>query len=211
MRLVAPTLALIHVCLRDAEQRKDDFEWKRYRELRHQIRFVLTREPIDEPVGDSADLALHRLQPRRQKRLVQGYYQKAEECFQRGLALWEQLEFPHPCTARIFNGLASLCIRQGKHSEAEVYYRRAIAFWEQLYFQYPLVSESLYGLALLLIERGNDAEAEPLLQRALYIRAHWLGKAHPETLATAASYQDLLAQMHRKEEQREDTASGTFR
>jgi tetratricopeptide (TPR) repeat protein/transcriptional regulator with XRE-family HTH domain len=123
---------------------------------------------------------------------LQGYYQKAEECFQRGLALWEQLEFPHPCTARIFNGLASLCIRQGKHSEAEVYYRRAITFWEQLHFQYPLVSESLYSLALLLIERGSDAEAEPLLQRALHIREHWLGKTHPETLATAASYQDLL-------------------
>jgi tetratricopeptide (TPR) repeat protein/DNA-binding XRE family transcriptional regulator len=131
---------------------------------------------------------------------LQGYYQKAEECFQRGLALWEQLEFPHPCTARIFNGLASLCIRQGKRNEAEAYYRRAITFWEQLHFQYPLVSESLYGLALLLIERGNDAEAEPLLQRALHIREHWLGKAHPETLATAASYRDLLVRMHREEE-----------
>ncbi|MBV9230722.1 MAG: tetratricopeptide repeat protein [Chloroflexi bacterium] len=141
---------------------------------------------------------------------LQGYYQKAEECFQRGLALWEQLAFPHPCTARIFNGLASLRIRQGKHSEAEAYYRRAITFWEQLSFQYPLVSDSLYGLALLLIERGNDAEAEPLLQRALHIREHWLGKAHPETLATAASYRALLVRMHREEEQIEDTAPGTF-
>jgi tetratricopeptide (TPR) repeat protein/DNA-binding XRE family transcriptional regulator len=142
---------------------------------------------------------------------LQGYYQKAEECFQCGLALWEQLEFPHPCTARIFNGLASLCIRQGKHGEAEAYFRRAITFWEQLHFQYPLLSESLYGLALLLIERGNDSEAEPLLQRALNIREHWLGQEHPETLATAASYRDLLVRMHREEEQIEDTAPGGFR
>jgi tetratricopeptide (TPR) repeat protein len=120
--------------------------------------------------------------------------------FQQALALWEQLEFPHPCTAVVFNGLAALRIKQGKYDEAEAYFRRALAFWEQASFRYPLVAEGLSGLTQLLIERGNDAEAEPLLRQALHMQEHWLGKDDPETIATAESYRNLLLRMHREEE-----------
>lgn len=132
--------------------------------------------------------------------LLQGQDHKAEAFFQRGLAFWEQLEFPHPCTALIFSGLASLRIKQGKDQEAEAYFRRAITFWEHQGFQYPLVAESLSDLALLLIKRGNGSEAEPLLQRAWHLRQQWLGKRHPQTIATAESYLDLLRQLQREEE-----------
>jgi tetratricopeptide (TPR) repeat protein/DNA-binding XRE family transcriptional regulator len=129
---------------------------------------------------------------------LEGDYHEAEKFFQRGLALWERLEFPHPCVAIVCNHFASLRIRQQRYDEAEAYFRRAIATWEQLGFPYSLASESFNGLALLMIERGNDTEAEPLLRRALTIREQWLGKEHPETIATAEHYEALLRQLHQE-------------
>jgi tetratricopeptide (TPR) repeat protein/DNA-binding XRE family transcriptional regulator len=140
-------------------------------------------------------LCIHGFRLLGQLYMLQGQDHKAEEFFQRALAFWVQLEFPHPCTALVFNGLASLRIKQGKYDEAEAYYRRAIRFWDRLGFRYPLVAESLNGLARLLIRRGASSEAEPLLQRAMHLRNHWPDESHPETIATAESYKGLLKQI----------------
>jgi len=66
--------------------------------------------------------------------------------------------------------------------------------------QHPCAVETLSGLAQLYARQGKYAEAESLFGRALAILEQWQGREHPDTLAAAQDYADLLEKMQREEE-----------
>ncbi len=125
--------------------------------------------------------------------LKQDRYGEAETLLQRDLTIWKLgLGVLRPYMAFHLSDLAHLYARQGKYTEAESYFQRALIIWEVIEFQYPWAADALSGLAQLYACQGKYTEAEPLFRRALAIREQWQGREHPDTLATAQAYADLL-------------------
>jgi len=96
--------------------------------------------------------------------------------------------------------LGQLYTLQGRYAEAESHLQRAMTLWEIIDCQHVCAVDTLSGLAQLYTPQSKYTEAEPLFQRALAIREQWQGREHPDTLATAQDYADLLKKMQREEE-----------
>ena len=61
--------------------------------------------------------------------------------------------------------------------------------------EHPHTLTSANNLALTLAERGNHVEAEQMLHATLASRRRVLGPAHPDTLETAISLEDVRARI----------------
>ncbi len=130
----------------------------------------------------------------------QGPYRVAETFLQRELAWKLRLEAPRRRIAHMLASLGQLYTLQGRYAEAESLLQRAMMLWEIIDCEHLYAVGTLSGLARLYARQGKYTEAEPFFQRALAIREQWQGREHPDTLATAQDYADLLKKMQREEE-----------
>jgi tetratricopeptide (TPR) repeat protein len=108
-------------------------------------------------------------------------YGEAEELYEQGLALREQvLGHEHPDTATSLNDLARLSRMQGKYRRAEPLYRQALAIRERVLGHGHLETASSYhNLARLYLDLGRYDRAEPLYEKVLAIRKQQLGLEDP--------------------------------
>jgi tetratricopeptide (TPR) repeat protein len=133
-----------------------------------------------------------------------GFYEQAEQLYQRALGIWEQTSGPdHPQWTYPLLGLAVLYSVQGKSERAEPLFQRALSIREQtLGSDHPQVAQALYGLAVFSMRHGKSERAEPLLQRACSIWEHTLRPDHPlraQTLLVLAELYQLQGKFDQAE------------
>jgi tetratricopeptide (TPR) repeat protein/transcriptional regulator with XRE-family HTH domain len=127
-------------------------------------------------------------------------YRVAETLRQRDLAWKWRLKVPHHYIAHMLSDLGQLYTLQSRYAEAESLLQRAMMLWETMDREHLCAVGTLSGLAQLYVRQGRYTEAEPLFQRALTILEQWQGREHPDALATAQDYADLLEKMQREKE-----------
>jgi tetratricopeptide (TPR) repeat protein len=100
----------------------------------------------------------------------------------------------------MLSSLGQLYTLQSRYAEAESLLQRAMMLWEAMDREHLCAVGTLSGLAQLYARQGKYTEAESLFRRALAILEQWQGREHPDTLATARDYANLLEKMQREEE-----------
>jgi len=114
--------------------------------------------------------------------MIQGYYDKAEERFTKGIEIGnrELTGKGHPWTLRNVNGLAVLRTKQGDYSKADRLFNEALEGQElKLGRDHPETLQTVNDLGVLRREQKRYDEAESLLREALEARQYKLGQDHP--------------------------------
>jgi tetratricopeptide (TPR) repeat protein/DNA-binding XRE family transcriptional regulator len=174
--------------------------WKKCERLLPHALHCLLQSRGDEESSVLASLAYKTAQYLYQR----GFYEQAEQLYQRALAIWEQTSgLDHPQVAYPLLGLAVLYSVQRRTEQAEPLYQRALSIREHtLGTDHPQVAQVLYGLAVFSLRHGKSQRAEPLFQRALHIWERTLKPDHPLRAQTLLGLAELYC-IQRKFEQAE--------
>lgn len=97
----------------------------------------------------------------------QGDLDRAEACYRRSLAVWEQLD-DQQGIASVWNGMGLVAAERGETARAEEYHRRSLAIRERIGNPFG-VGASWNNLGNLAYDRGEYAEAAACYQRSLAI------------------------------------------
>ncbi|NJO82200.1 MAG: tetratricopeptide repeat protein [Blastochloris sp.] len=120
-----------------------------------------------------------------------GDYDTARTCYERALAIREQLLGIHPDTATTLDSLAGVYSSLGNYARARQLYERALIIWEQI-AHHPDSALTLNNLAILLQRQGDYTTARTFYERALTIREQLLGPNDRETADSLESLAELL-------------------
>jgi tetratricopeptide (TPR) repeat protein len=110
-----------------------------------------------------------------------GDYTRAEELYQRCVAMWERIGPEQPDAAAAFNNLGVLYQARGEYGKAEPLLKRALAIGEKtLGPDHPAVARGTNNLGLLYKSVGEYAQAGVFYRKALASQERSLGPEHPD-------------------------------
>lgn len=110
----------------------------------------------------------------------EGNYLRAEELFQKSLAIFRSLGEEHPDTARAYNNLALNFYYQDKYAEATEGFQKCLKLRIKLLGEdHSDTAHAHYNLSASLVKQGRHADADMHLQIALNKMRDQLGDGHP--------------------------------
>jgi len=119
----------------------------------------------------------------------QGAYNKAEEFYQKVLAIYEK-ELPpgHPDLATTYHNMAGSYQAQGAYDKAEQFYQKDLAITlKALPPDHPDLATTYHSMAGLYQDQGSYERAEQFYKKALAIEVKSLPSDHPHTKSTRQS------------------------
>ncbi|ATB41217.1 hypothetical protein CYFUS_006682 [Cystobacter fuscus] len=134
-----------------------------------------------------------------------GHYDEAQSCFERALALWQQVRGPrHPYIAGFHSNLGTALLQRGAYAEALKHIEGAQALWEDVLGpEHPYLVHALISRGMVLWKLERPEEALIPLERALALIDKQLGPEHPFRTAPLTLLGSVLADLGRYPEAEE--------